>query len=165
MPNGKPGDHPYTDIVNHGIDVPNEEVSEIVRNIAVSGNDKTRKEARRLLWNAGVHLLSDHELSDEELERLTHDLYSLAGELRLSENYPHESPLDACLEDDDAVYSAPVRQLVRDIHQEIEEDVENDWWVHRDLNGIVWRFGWESDRLNELEARLREFRDETVREQ
>lgn len=165
MPNGRPGDHPYTDIVTHGMDVPNEDVSEVVREIADSDNGSAKREARRLLWNAGVSSMSDDELPDEKLERLEGALSSLAVEVGRSEEYPEESPLDACLADVDAVYSAPVRRLVRDVHGEIEADVENDWWVHRALNGILWEFGWEPDRLDELEDRLRSFRDETVREQ
>lgn len=159
MPNGRPGDNPYTDIVRHGIDVHDEEVSKIVRHIDEVGNDRAEREADRLLWHAGSNL------TDEALEGLTRDLYSLAAELRLSKSYPYESPLQACLDEYDAVYSPTVRQLARDIHEEIEAVVENDWWVHRDLEGIMWGFGWETDRLDELEARLRKFREETVREQ
>lgn len=159
MPNGRPGDHPYTDIVRHDIDVHTEEVSKIVHHVAESGNDSAATEASRRLWAVGTD-----NPSGEELERLTRDLYSLAAEVRLSANYSAESPLDACLADDEAVYAAPIRQLVRDVHQEIEADVENDWWVHPELNGIMWGFGWETDRLDELKARLQELREETVRE-
>ena len=37
MPNGKPGDHPYTDIVLHGCRVYSERVDALVREVAALG--------------------------------------------------------------------------------------------------------------------------------
>lgn len=164
MPNGRPGDHPYTDIVAHNIDIPNTEIAEIVRQIDNSDNDRARSVAKGILWKAGVSSMGDDELSDEKLKQLRTELSSLATEVELAEDYSCESPLDACLSEGNNIYSTPVRKLVQDIHMEIEEDVENDWWVYRDLSAILWEFGWESDQLDKLEERLRVFRDEIVRE-
>lgn len=50
MPNGKPGDHPYTDIVTHGHDVYSPRAAALVREIARLGDDKTRRELSDLLW-------------------------------------------------------------------------------------------------------------------
>lgn len=50
MPNGKPGDHPYTDIVIHGRDVYSPRAAALVREIAKLGDDKTRRELSDLLW-------------------------------------------------------------------------------------------------------------------
>jgi hypothetical protein len=50
MPNGKPGDHPYTDIVVHGHDVYSRRASDLVREIARLADEKTRRELSDLLW-------------------------------------------------------------------------------------------------------------------
>jgi hypothetical protein len=50
MPNGKPGDHPYTDIVIHGHDVYSPRAADLVREIARLGDEKTRRELSDLLW-------------------------------------------------------------------------------------------------------------------
>lgn len=157
MPNGKPGDHPYRDIVRHDIDVHTEEVSNIVRHLADTGDDGIRMEVRRLLWQAGYYNPTS-SLPDERYEALTRRLYSLAGELRLSENYPYESPLQACLDDDEAIYSASVRRLVREIHREAEDALDSQV-VRRKLSGILWGAGWEPDQLDELEAQLQTFKE------
>lgn len=41
MPNGKPGDHPYTDIVAHNVTVYSRLSADLVREIARLGDDKT----------------------------------------------------------------------------------------------------------------------------
>ena len=47
MPNGKPGDHPYTDIVIHGARVYSEKADALVREIHEMGG---RDEIADLLW-------------------------------------------------------------------------------------------------------------------
>ncbi|MDJ0976665.1 MAG: hypothetical protein QNJ98_19570 [Planctomycetota bacterium] len=37
MPNGKPGDHPYTDVVLHGIDVFGPPIDDLLRRAAATG--------------------------------------------------------------------------------------------------------------------------------
>jgi hypothetical protein len=41
MPNGKPGDHPFTDIITHGLRVYSASVDELVREITRSGDERT----------------------------------------------------------------------------------------------------------------------------
>ena len=53
MPNGRPGDNPFTDIVNHQINpgVPNE-VYELVLEMSRSENfDHVKQDVHDLLWN------------------------------------------------------------------------------------------------------------------
>ncbi len=49
MPNGKPGDHPFTDIVTHNADVYSTVADGLVREIAKLADDKTRYELSDLL--------------------------------------------------------------------------------------------------------------------
>jgi hypothetical protein len=49
MPNGKPGDHPYTDIVTHGRDVYSARAANLVREIAKLSDEKTRRKLADLL--------------------------------------------------------------------------------------------------------------------
>jgi hypothetical protein len=50
MPNGKPGDHPFTDITTHRTDIYSSTVSSLVREIAMLADDKTRRELSDLLY-------------------------------------------------------------------------------------------------------------------
>jgi len=51
MPNGKAGDHPYTDIVIHGREVYSAKAAALIREIATFGDDRTTRElADRLLY-------------------------------------------------------------------------------------------------------------------
>ncbi len=50
MPNGKQGDHPYTDMVIHHLDVYSRKATELVRQIAQLGDEKTRRELGDMLW-------------------------------------------------------------------------------------------------------------------
>lgn len=50
MPNGKIGDHPYTDIVVHGLDNYSVCAAELVREIAKLGEESTRRDLSDLLW-------------------------------------------------------------------------------------------------------------------
>jgi len=51
MPNGKPGDHPYTDIVIHGRDVYSPHAANLVREIAKLSDDKARRKLADLLYS------------------------------------------------------------------------------------------------------------------
>jgi hypothetical protein len=51
MPNGKHGDHPYTDIVIHGRDVYSPRAASLVREIAKLSDDKARRGLADLLWS------------------------------------------------------------------------------------------------------------------
>ena len=50
MPNGKPGDHPFTDIVVHGQEVYSATASKLVREIAALANERTQRELGDLLF-------------------------------------------------------------------------------------------------------------------
>jgi S-adenosylmethionine hydrolase len=50
MPNGKPGDHPYTDIITHGRDVYSPRAASLVREIARLSDDKTQRGLADLLY-------------------------------------------------------------------------------------------------------------------
>ena len=49
MPNGKPGDHPFTDIVHHHRPVYSRAADDLVRELAKLADDKTRRELEDLL--------------------------------------------------------------------------------------------------------------------
>lgn len=51
MPNGKPGDHPYTDIVTYGRDVYSTRAADLVREIAKLSDDKARRKLADLLYS------------------------------------------------------------------------------------------------------------------
>ena len=51
MPNGKPGDHPYTDIVIHGRNVYSPNAANLVREIAKLSDDKARRQLADLLYS------------------------------------------------------------------------------------------------------------------
>jgi hypothetical protein len=51
MPNGKAGDHPYTDIVHHGLDTYSPHASVLVREIVALADERTRRELADLLIN------------------------------------------------------------------------------------------------------------------
>jgi hypothetical protein len=50
MPNGKLGDHPLTDILQHGRDVYSMRAAGLVREIACLADEKTLRELRDLLF-------------------------------------------------------------------------------------------------------------------
>ena len=51
MPNGKPGDHPYTDIVVHARGVYSEAVDDLVRRIARLASQSERDQLAEVLLN------------------------------------------------------------------------------------------------------------------
>ena len=160
MPNGRPGDHPYTDIVIHDTDVYDDaNVSKVVKHIDEIGDVGATNLTREILWGAGCNPRKS------VLTQITNQLYTLAAELRLSDDYPQDTPLEACLEDNKTVYSDEVRALIRSIDDEMDEGKKDVWPRRPKLSAILWEFGWETDRLDELESRLREYREEKIREQ
>jgi hypothetical protein len=50
MPNGKPGDHPYTDIVIHGRDVYSPRADNLIREIAALSDEKARRDLANRLF-------------------------------------------------------------------------------------------------------------------
>ena len=51
MANGKPGDHPYTDIMIHGRDVYSKRATALVREIASLVDEKTARQLADLLYS------------------------------------------------------------------------------------------------------------------
>lgn len=54
MPSGKPGDHPYTDIVVHRLDVFGTEIDDTVRHLHQSLDASGREQLAELLWNSDL---------------------------------------------------------------------------------------------------------------
>ena len=77
MPNGKPGDHPFTDIVVHGRDVYSPPAAKLVREIAELANDKARREISDLLYT------EYNEISDPDVKKLERVLIELRDKLLL----------------------------------------------------------------------------------
>jgi hypothetical protein len=50
VPNGKPGDHPYTDVVIHGRDVYSPRAANLIREIAKLSDDKARRGLADMLF-------------------------------------------------------------------------------------------------------------------
>lgn len=67
MPNGKPGDHPYTDIVVHGLDVYSPAVANLIREIDRLASEKERKELSAFLY-AEFNVMSNPDVA--KLERM-----------------------------------------------------------------------------------------------
>ena len=72
MPNGKPSDHPFTDIVVHGLDVYSSQVAKLVREIAKLASDQERRKLSDLLYQE-YNEYSNPDI--EELERVLTDLH------------------------------------------------------------------------------------------
>ena len=76
MPNGKPGDHPWTDIVVHRLPVYSPTADELVREIAQLATERERGELADRLW---------HEYNDSlnpNVPRLERELTELRDRLR-----------------------------------------------------------------------------------
>jgi len=50
MPNGKPGDNPYTDIVSHGANIFGGGIDELVRELACEAGPSSIEAIAELLW-------------------------------------------------------------------------------------------------------------------
>jgi hypothetical protein len=64
MPNGKPGDHPFTDIVIHGRDAYSPRATNLVREIAKLCDDMARRELADLL------LFEYNEFANPDVKKL-----------------------------------------------------------------------------------------------
>lgn len=76
MPNGKPGDHPFTDIVVHGRDVYSPKAAGLVREIARLAGDKERRALADLLYS------DFNEYFDPDVEKLEGLLTEMRDRLR-----------------------------------------------------------------------------------
>lgn len=69
MPNGKPGDHPYTDVVVHGRTVFGPPIDDLIRQVAASGG--CPPDVRMLLLDHEPHFgTPDREKVEVALRRL-----------------------------------------------------------------------------------------------
>jgi len=73
MPNGKIGDHPFTDVVVHGRDTYSRRAAELIRAIDSLADDKTRNELANLLMLEYNDLLNPDVV---RLERYLEDLHA-----------------------------------------------------------------------------------------
>jgi hypothetical protein len=81
MPNGKPGDHPYTDIVIHRRDVYSPNADALVREIDALGDEKTRRElADRLLGEFNEYRNPDISVLERVLTEVRDRLKREAGD-------------------------------------------------------------------------------------
>ncbi len=76
MPNGKPGDHPYTDVVLHGRDVYSKRADELVREIASLVGDRERRALADMLF------LQYNEFEKPDVERLERVLIEMRDKAR-----------------------------------------------------------------------------------
>lgn len=76
MPNGKPGDHPYTDIVLHGRRAYSATADALVREIATLADERTRRELARTLFERY------NEWAEPDLAGLERELTELRDRLR-----------------------------------------------------------------------------------
>lgn len=84
MPNGKPGDHPYTDIVVHGRRVYSAAADALVREIAAIADGRTRRELVEML------LFRFNEYDGPDVALLERELTWLRDELRRAEDGRNE---------------------------------------------------------------------------
>jgi hypothetical protein len=71
LPNGKPGDHPYTDIVIHQLSVYSPSADALVREIVALADERTRRELADLLF----FRFNEYDRPNvAELERILTDL-------------------------------------------------------------------------------------------
>jgi hypothetical protein len=75
MPNGKPGDHPFTDIVIHGRDVYSSTAASLVREISRLSDDKGRRELADMLFG------NYNEYSHPDVKGLERDLTDIRDRL------------------------------------------------------------------------------------
>lgn len=154
MPNGRPGDHPWTDILLHGYDPYTEDVSRMVRDIADYDEPGARHVAQWLLFPMG------YNPTEEEVAELERELSNLIAEMERADDYSAKSPLEACLKDDPSCYADSIRDLVREIHGELEREVDNFDRAYEILSSMLWEAGWEPEDLEALERDLHDFRED-----
>ena len=76
MPNGKPGDHPYTDILHRLRPVCSPKIDDLVREVATLSDDRGRRDLADLLMR------EYNEFTGPDLARLERTLLDLRDRLR-----------------------------------------------------------------------------------
>ncbi len=75
MPNGKPGDHPLTDILNHELEVYSAHADKLVREIGNLADENTRREL-------GDRLYQEYNpYGSPDIQKLEHELAELRSRL------------------------------------------------------------------------------------
>ena len=157
MPNGRPGDHPYTDIVIHGHTMFSSKVTEIVEAVDDVGPRSAKQEVRTLLW------ITPKNSSDEEVKRLEEALERIRQHVKDGDNYDYESPLEACLADEEAVYDQPLRELIRETHEVVSEAADDRGWVGPTLNTYLWVVGWQTDDSERMRTNMDSRQDDPLK--
>jgi len=82
MANGRPGDHPYTDITVHGREAISPKVTSLVREIAKFGDERLDRVVRDLVWNMRPELANEswRPMIIRDLERDLEGLLDIAKE-------------------------------------------------------------------------------------
>lgn len=157
MANGRPGDHPYTDIVIHGYTKFSSKVTEIVEAVDDKGPHSAKQEVRTLLW------ITPRNPSDEEVKRLEEALEKIQQHVTDGENYDYESPLEACLAEEEAVYDPALRELIRDTHEVVSEAADDRGWIGPTLNTYLWVAGWETDNPERMRTDLESLQEDPLK--
>ena len=76
MPNGKPGDHPFADIVIHGLPVYSDVADELVRDVARLADEPTRRQLADRLF------AQYNELNSPDIAAIVLELTILRDQLR-----------------------------------------------------------------------------------
>lgn len=157
MPNGRPGDHPYTDIVTHGSTMFSSKVTELVKAVDDVGPRSAKQEVRTLLW------ITPRDPSGEEVKLLEEALEKIWQHVMDGDNYDHESPLEACLAGEEAVYDQTLRELIRDTHEVVSEKADEKGWVGPTLNTYLWVVGWETDNPERMRTNLESLQEDSLK--
>lgn len=81
MPNGRPGDHPFTDIIYHGSSEFGEPVDSLVKELSkTNGFDEVREEVSDILWQ---HSVLGAERPDESREKALELLQAVKTKLQM----------------------------------------------------------------------------------
>ncbi|GAB3039522.1 hypothetical protein [Natronobiforma cellulositropha] len=150
MPNGRPGDHPYTDIVVHDHDLFTPEIRASVKAIDAYGDSGAIYATYPLVYPT---------TDDEALRRTETTLESLCEAIDVANDRPESSPLEAVLAGDESLYNEAVRSLVRDIDAEIDDAELFAQSNRNDLSSVLWLAGWDPEDRQALEDDLRACRE------
>ncbi len=84
MANGRPGDHPFTDIVVHNREVYGAEVTTLIKRIVALDDERLGRLASDLVWHMRPDLAHESNKSGmiEDMERALKMLLSVGEELR-----------------------------------------------------------------------------------
>lgn len=156
MPNGRPGDHPYTDIFVHDIELYSEPIRDRIREVDAYDDPTGGVE-----WRLDDLLVEYVHPDDEDLDALDGELRTLVAELDAADDLEHASPLAAALDDDPDVYDAETRRQIRTTHETYVTDAGDvGHYRRRELSGALWTVGWTPAATDDVRAALDAYRAE-----